>query len=719
MTPVYPRAVPPRNALEVAGRVAAQVAAVVEAAPPARRGGLVVQALRLAFVRHAAARGLVVDEGAFAGHALAGSAPAKDLVEALDRVDGAAVAYDELEIEDLGGLYESLLAEDSRRRAGAHYTPRRLTERVVRTALAPVLAAFGEPTVARVLAIKLCDPAMGAGAFLLEACRQLAELLVRAGMAAAEARRQVALHCLHGVDKDPLAAVLARLSVWLLVGASELPLAAFDQLLKCGDSLHTFGWEREFRGVFGREDPGFDVIVGNPPFMGGVRISGATSPEYLKAITAAFPGAGGQADLVAYFFRQSFNQLREGGTLGLVATNTISQGATRKASLLPIVRAGGTIYAAERRVPWVGPAAVIPSAVWIIKNRGYAGPCVLDGVPQARITAFLVAHGGSEDPRPLAENMGLAFKGIEPYGDGFVFEDGNPSANSLIIFARVRGERNNERIFAYLGGEEFNKSPLQTATRWIIDFDDMTLAEAGRWPELLKIVRRRVKPERATKAADVAAWPWWQYWRTRPELRRATAGLRRVLVLADTSKYLSLAFVPTGQILNKTLVVIALDAWAAFAVLQSRVHEVWARFFGSSMKADLRYTARGCFETYPFPSGWREDGVLAKVAEAYHQFRGECMIAAGQGLTATYNRFHDPGEAAPGIRRLRALHGELDRAVLAAYGWADLAGHAADFADEPPRLRWSQAVRDEVLARLLALNERRAPAPDRPRRAGG
>jgi len=722
-----------RKPAEVAARLAGQVADVFNNInnhlTPRTRSHLIPVVLRLAFLLHAEDRGLLpAGTGVRSLHAseqlfavfnrvfadspllalrssLFADRTIRSLHAALCVLDGAPVAYRDLEIEALGGVHESLLDEDSRRRSGSHYTPRTLTEPVVRTALAPVLAALGErPTAEQILAIKICDPAMGAGAFLLEACRQLAELLVRStSMPAAAARMQVASRCLHGVDKDPVAVDLAKLSMWLLVAQADAPLAFLDGNLKCGDSL-LFAWTREFFEVFARANPGFDVIVGNPPFMGGVRISGATSSYYLKMIMAMFPGMGGQTDLVAYFFRQSFYNLRNGGTMGLLATNTISQGATRKASLLAIVRAGGKIYAAERRVPWVGPAAVMPSAVWIIKGR-HAGPCLLDGVPQAKITAFLVPHGSSEDPQRLAANLGLAFKGIEPYGDGFVFAEGNPNANSPAVLARVRKTMiNHARISAYLGGEEFNKSPTQTATRYIIDFDEMTLAEAGRWPQLLNIVRRRVKPERATKAADVARWPWWQYWRTRPELRRATRALRRVLVLADTSKHLSLAFVPTGQLLNKTLVVVALDAFAAFAVLQSRVHEVWARFFGSSMKADLRYTARDCFETFPFPPQWRT-AALERVGEDYHCFRGDLMIAAEHGLTTTYNRFHDPGESSPEIQRLRALHAELDRAVLAAYGWDDLDA-ACEFIGAPVRLRWSQVVQDEVLARLLDLNHR-------------
>lgn len=629
--------------------------------------------------------------------------------------DGGAVRYDELPIEHIGAVYETLMAAASRRRSGSHFTPPALTGPIVRAALAPVLARLGgTPTREQILLIKVCDPAMGAGAFLLEACRQLAEALVKCtGMSVAEARGLVAQRCIHGVDKDPVAVDLARVSLWLLVADRGVPLSSYKKILKCGDSLDGFEWEREFVEVFARERPGFDVIVGNPPFMGGVRISGATSQQYLKRIVAKFPGTGGQADLVAYFFRLSFEILREGGTLGLLATNTISQGATRKASLQAIVRAGGRIYAAERHVPWPGAAAVIYSVVWIVKNAEEPRGGVLDGAACAQISAFLVPHGGSEDPLPLVENRGLAFKGIEPYGDGFVFEDGNPNANTLTELAMVlKTPGNEERIIKYLGGEEFTRSSTQTATRWVIDFNEMGLEEAGRWPQLLKIVERRVRPERATKAADVARWPWWQFWRTRPELRRATRGLARVLALADTSKHLSLAFVATdGLLLNKTIVVVALAEDAAFAVLQSRVHEVWARFFGSSMKADLRYTARDVFETFPFPEGWRTSEALARAGGAYHRYRAELMRAAGQGLTAMYNRFHEPGEDAPEVQELRRLHAEMDRAVLDAYGWSDIGGEC-EFSrmGAETRLRWAQVVRDEVLARLLVENTRRGSA---------
>ena len=137
------------------------------------------------------------------------------------------------------------------RRTGSHYTPRELTEPIVRTTLRPVLEALGDrPTPGQILDLKVCDPAMGSGAFLVEACRQLAECLVTAWdvhgaipeMGPDEepllhARRLVAQQCLYGVDKNPFAVSLAKLSLWLVTLARDHAFTFIDHALKHGDSL--------------------------------------------------------------------------------------------------------------------------------------------------------------------------------------------------------------------------------------------------------------------------------------------------------------------------------------------------------------------------------------------------------------------------------------------------------------------------------------------------
>jgi hypothetical protein len=144
------------------------------------------------------------------------------------------------------------------------------------------------------------------------------------------------------------------------------------------------------------------------------------------------------------------------------------------------------------------------------------------------------------------------------------------------------------------------------------------------------------------------------------------------------------------------------------------------------MKDDLRYNPSDCFETFPFPPDWETNAALEETGKAYYEFRADLMIRNDEGLTKTYNRFHEPEERSPDIQRLRELHAAMDAAVLTAYGWADLLPRCTcefllDYEDEeddepatgkrkkkkPWRYRWPDEVRDEVLARLLALNATR------------
>lgn len=400
---------------------------------------------------------------------------------------------------------------EERRRSGSHYTPRKLTQPIVEKTLEPVLKNLGEhPTPEQLLNLKVCDLAMGSAAFLVEVCRQLADKLVEAwnyhGKPAdlpetvedvVVARRLVAQQCLYGVDKNPFAVNLARLSLWLVTLAKDLPFTFLDHALKCGDSLvgltraeigsfganaayeptffeehkqtinqaaskalvyrqaiqttdtrsdgdaeekHAllehidrtleparltakvavasffagdnakqrqkyreefggkliayekglvdelgiqsviarlttgnkavlpFSWELEFPEVFERENPGFDAIVGNPPFAGKNTTINAHPDGYLDWLKIVHPESHGNADLVAHFFRRAFTLIRTGGTLGFIATNTIAQGDTRSTGLRFICNNGGIIYNATRRYKWPGLAAVVVSLVHIWKQ---------------------------------------------------------------------------------------------------------------------------------------------------------------------------------------------------------------------------------------------------------------------------------------------------------------------------------------------------------------
>ena len=179
-------------------------------------------------------------------------------------------------------------------------------------------------------------------------------------------------------------------------------------------------------------------------------------------------------------------------------------------------------------------------------------------------------------------------------------------------------------------------------------------------------------------------------------------------------------FLSAGAVYSDSIIVFPFDRYAAFCTLQSRPHEIWARFFGSSMKDDLRYTPSDCFETFPFPDDWETHQILEAAGKAYYEHRAALMVRNDEGMTKTYNRFHDPYENDSDIVKLRELHAAMDRAVLDAYGWTDIPTDCEFLLDyeideatwgrkkKPYRYRWPDAVRDEVLARLLALNAERA-----------
>ena len=253
---------------------------------------------------------------------------------------------------------------------------------------------------------------------------------------------------------------------------------------------------------------------------------------------------------------------------------------------------------------------------------------------------------------------------------------------------------------------------------------------AADWPALLEIVERKVKPQRDQDNREIRKRYWWRFGENTPALFEAVRGLERVLVISRVGQQGAFTFKSSESVFAESMVVFPLPTDAAFGILQSRTHETWARFFASSMKDDMRYSPSDCFETFPFPLDYESNPDLETLGRDYYAYRAERMVKHNEGLTKTYNRFHDPSETAPDIVRLRELHTAMDRVVLDAYGWTDIPTDCVfllDWEDEdedegggrgskrkkPWRYRWPDEVRDEVLARLLALNAERAAEEER------
>ncbi|WP_232435786.1 type IIL restriction-modification enzyme MmeI [Rivularia sp. PCC 7116] len=422
----------------------------------------------------------------------------------------------------------------------------------------------------------------------------------------------------------------------------------------------------------------------------------------------------------------------------MIATNTIAQGDTRSTGLRYICENGGTIYNAQKRVKWVGLAAVIVSVINVFKGD-YQGVKSLDGRKVDLISAFLFKSGGNNNPAVLLANADKSFQGSIVLGMGFTFDDSKPDGTPIAEMQRLieQNSKNQERIFPYIGGEEVNSSPTHKHHRYVINFGEMSEDEAREYPDLIKIVEENVKPERLKLGDNADARRrkknWWLWGRYTSGLFKAIAPLERVLVTnCGASTYISFSFQSSRMVFANTLAIFPLSTYSAFCIMQSRIHEIWARFFSSSMKDDLRYTPSNCFETFPFPENWETNPTLEAAGKEYYEYRAALMVRNNQGLTDTYNRFHDPDEYDPEIIKLRELHTAMDKAVLDAYGWLDIptdCDFLLDYEEEeddnltpnpspyqreggrqkkkPWRYRWGEETHDEVLARLLDLNQQR------------
>jgi hypothetical protein len=533
--------------------------------------------------------------------------------------------------------------------------------------------------------------------------------------------------------------------------------AAIKALREGLKGVAAFHWELEFPEVFTTDNSGgFDVIVGNPPFAGMVTLVNSNHEQYLDWLKELHPQSHGNSDLIAHFFRRCFALLRKGGCFGLIATNTIAQGDTRSTGLRWICQHGGNIYRVRKRLRWPGEAAVVVSVVHVAKEVT-PDQYVIDDRCVSKITAFLFHAGGHEDPIRLNSNADLTFEGVKPYGMGFTFDDsGQQSASSLATMQSLvkTNPLNQQRIFAYIGGEEVNNDPAHRHRRYIIDFDnfplcrqdfsgqtwadgseelrdtwlkngivplDYPLPVAADYPDLLAIVRDKVKPERDNNKREARRLHWWKYGERASGLFQAIRNSKRVIAISRVTSTFAFAVLPADMVYAESLVVVVRDNAGTFAALQSRPHETWARFFSSSMKDDLRYAPSDCFETFPFPRDCDMHSQLDHVGSEYLEHRADTMRQYNQGLTTIYNWFNDPNCDYPEVKRLRELHDAMDRVVLDSYSWIDIkpkCDFMLDFENEEnengmPRIkkfryRWPDEVRDEVLARLLELNRKRA-----------
>ncbi|MER7333524.1 MULTISPECIES: Eco57I restriction-modification methylase domain-containing protein [unclassified Micromonospora] len=757
-----------------------------------------------------------------------------------------------------------------RRNTGTHYTPRFLAEEVVEGALEPLVYEPGPLQTAdksqwkpksskEIIALKVADIAMGSAAFLVAAARYLAGHLIEAWSREGderalahqqrdvdhavdgdddplviEARRQIIEHCLYGVDINPMAVEMAKLSLWLVSMDPQRPFTFLDDRLVAGDSLLGVGneatlpgragrdlrldrdisqalelrrrlaklpdqqdtlvekrrllvdvhavreradayadlvvgaslasvkrgqdpiviaervgklaqhlaqggepellveqarswlaldqpdgafdrnplhWPLEFPEVF--EQGGFDAVIGNPPFLGGQKLTGALGPAYRELLISGIGRrARGSADLVAYFLLRAHDLLNRAGQTGLIATNTLAQGDTREVGLDQVVTGGATIRQAIKSRPWPSQSAALEfCAVWT--SRAELGDTVerrIDGVVVSAITPSLGAESRvTGNPHRLQSNGGISFQGSIVLGLGFTVE---PDEAAALI---AKDGRNQDVLFPYLNGQDINSRSDCSASRWVVNFHDWTEERARTYADAFHIVEMKVRPERQRRNPDgsfVLRRPlperYWHYAEKRPGMVAAIGSLKRVIVITRHTKTVMPVMVPTGQVYSDATVVFAAEDTAMLALLSSAPHYWWAVSRASSMKADLRYTPSDVFETLALPELKPE---LRALGDRLDKCRRDVMRSRQAGLTATYNLVFDPACQDDDIVELRRIHRDIDEAVCRAYGWDDLVGQGLDHgfhkAGAYTRYTIGPAVQREILDRLLELNHQR------------
>ncbi|HZN20592.1 MAG TPA: DNA methyltransferase [Micromonosporaceae bacterium] len=526
------------------------------------------------------------------------------------------------------------------------------------------------------------------GALRLVADGVVAAALLRAGRSAAEyeaALEGVRRYAEAALTGDPVATgeLAAQNRAWLGTGRPEP-----------APERECFHWPLEFPEVM--EVGGFHAVVGNPPFQGGQRITGAAGTDYRDHLVRWLAsGKRGSADLVAYFFLRAA-EIAPHGRVGLLATNTIAQGDTREVGLDGLVERGWAIVRATKSMRWPGEATLEVSKVWL-GRPGEGERVVLDDAAVNEITPSLdAASRVTGAPHRLAANAGIAFQGSNILGLGFTMTPGE--ARELI----ERDPRNAEVLFPYLNGEDLNSRPDCSARRWVINFRDWPIERAQQYPDCFERVVRLVKPERDRNRDRSRREIWWRFTRPALDLHRAIQGLDRVLVIALVSKVALPVFSRSGQVFSHMLGVFATDDSADLAFLSSAPHYWWAISRASSLKGDLRYTPSDVFETLARPEPTQRMRELGERLDAY---RRDLMLDRDEGLTKTYNRVHDEREPAADIAGLRAIHVEIDHAVAEAYGWHDLVlDHGFHETRQGVRYTIGPAVRQEILDRLLELN---------------
>ncbi|MGW3692313.1 Eco57I restriction-modification methylase domain-containing protein [Streptomyces sp. NPDC005149] len=454
------------------------------------------------------------------------------------------------------------------------------------------------------------------------------------------------------------------------------------------------------------ESGGFHAIIGNPPFLTATKISPAISTQVREwAIWQIARGKSGKADLVVYFFTRALQLLSRTGSLGLIGTNSIAQVDSRKVGLATLLESGMEIYRAVRSRPWPGGDVSLEYAVVWATHRPLP-PSVrrtLDEKDVTAISSLLEATNNTlGEPHRLSENQNQAFLGCKIRAEFVV--------DCAIGLQWIQQNAATQQVVrSYFTGDDVNNMIELDSERMAIDFTDVPEGEVVSFAEPFEYLRNEVRKQRQLASSAGLRGQWWQLDRAAQGMRRATSKYGEVLAFAEVSSTIIPRRIQLGPLFNHKVVIIATDSYADQAVLSSSAHWLWVARYSKTNRVDPSYSPSVAYETFPRP---QRTAALEELGRTLEQVRTEIMTRRALGLTSLYRLVNGAGLVDDGdvdVTRLRQLHVELDRAVLAGYGWSDLiSDHGFHPYRQMPRWTVGPETREKILDRLLEENHRRA-----------
>ena len=672
--------------------------------------------------------------------------------EALTELEKAAMLnWEAIEPSIFGTLFERSLDPRKRSQLGAHYTSREDILLIVEPALmAPLryqwdtvqlraealrqrydraktgraltnarnqLLQLRENILNRIRSVTVLDPACGSGNFLYVSLQLLMDMekeVINHPLWQGLQRPAPEVHPrqMYGIELDPIAHALASIVVWIgyiqwrgsngyMQSIREPILETLQGNIVCKDAILAFDDEgRPAAPAW----PAVDVIVGNPPFLGGFKMRGELGDEYIEGLHNQYKGRViASADLVMYWFEKAREQLEQGKVkrIGLLSTNSIRGGANRE--VLKRIKDTGDIFMAWSDREWILEGAAVRVSM-VGFDKGLQEEKTLDGLPVANINPDLSATVDITVAHRLAQNSNLCFEGTKKAGG---FDIPEKAAQNLL----QDDERNSDVVRLWVNGSDIVRSPRNM---WIIDFNMMSYDEAKTYTLPMAYVEEHIKPKRLTNRDKFSRENWWLHQAPRPKMREAMsdAGISRYICTPRVAKHRIFVWLDVTVLPDSATVAFARDDDYFFGVLHSKLHEVWSLRMGTSLEDRPRYTPTTTFQTFPFP--WppgKEDQpsaayqAISRAAKQLNAERHAWLNPEGVGgralkertLTNLYNALQVfrgldsmkvKAAAADFAPRLDELHQALDVAVCAAYGW----GPALLDDDE------------EILRRLLALN---------------